>query len=47
MRKFYRWQTFLSQFNAVYEHISGNNNFLADYLTREADYLHNGDARKT
>ena len=33
MRKLHRRQTFLSQFNAVYEHVEGNHNFLADYLT--------------
>jgi len=37
MRKLHRWQTlFLSQFNRVYEHVSRNNNFLADYLRTEA-----------
>ena len=47
MRKLHRWQTFLSQFNAVYEHVSGNHNFLVDYLTRREEYLNNDDSRKT
>jgi len=45
MRKSHRWQTFLSQFNTVYEHVSGNNNFLADYLIREAEYLNNDNSK--
>ena len=39
MWKLHTWKTFLSQFNAIYEHVAGNNNFLTDYLTREAEYL--------
>jgi len=35
---------FLSQFNAVHEHISGNNNFLADYPTRKAEYLNHDNS---
>jgi len=46
MRKLHRWQTFLSQFNAVYEHVLGNNNFLANYLTRETEYLNHDDSRQ-
>jgi len=38
MRKLYRWQLFLSQFNIVYEHVAGKNNFIADYLTREHEF---------
>jgi len=39
MGKLHRWQTFLSQFNAVYEHISRNNNFLVDYLYKRQAIL--------
>jgi len=46
MRKFHRWEIFLSQFNAIYEHIVGNNNFLVDYPTRELEYLNHDDSRK-
>ena len=46
MQKLYRWQTFLSQFNTIYEHVSRNNNFLTDYLTREAKYLNHDHFRK-
>ena len=38
---------FLSQFNAVYKHVSGNHKFLTDSLTRETEYLNNDDSRKT
>ena len=38
MRKLHRWQLFLSQFNAVYEHVVGKNNFIVDYLTREHEF---------
>ena len=46
MHKFQIWQTFLSQFNAIYEHVVGNNNFLVDYRTRESEYLSNDDSRQ-
>ena len=46
MRKLHTWQAFLSQFDATYEHVSGHYNFLADYLTREAEYI-NDYSRKT
>ena len=39
MRKLHRWQLFLSQFNAIYEHVAGKNNFIADYLTREHEFI--------
>jgi len=38
MRKLHRWQLFLSQFNVVYGHVAGKNNFIADYLTREHEF---------
>ena len=47
MRKLHRWQNFLSQFNTIYKHVSGNHNFPADYLTREAEYFDNDNSRKT
>ena len=46
MRKLHRWQTLLSQFDPIYEHIVGNNNFLADYRTRELDYLNNDESKQ-
>ena len=39
VRKLHRWQLFLSQFNAIYEHVAGKNNFIADYLTREHEFI--------
>ena len=45
MRKLHRWQLFLSQFNAIYEHVAGKNNFIADYLTREHEF--NGQRQST
>jgi len=44
-RKLHRTRTFLSQFNVVYEHVARNNNLLAEYLTREAEYLNNDNSR--
>jgi len=38
MKKLHRWKLFLSQFNAVYKHIAGKNNFIVDYLTREHEF---------
>jgi len=40
------YMTILSQFNAVYKHVSGNNNFLKDYLTREVEYLNYDNSRQ-
>ena len=46
MCKLHRWQTFLSQFNAVYEHVATNNNFQVEYLMREVDYLNNDNSQQ-
>jgi len=45
MHKLHRWQLFLSQFNAAYEHVAGKNNFITDYLTREHKF--NGQRQST
>jgi len=37
---------FLSQFNAVYERVLGNNNFLADYHKREVEYPDHDNSRQ-
>ena len=34
-KKTERWKSYLNQFNITYLHISGKNNFMADYLSRD------------
>ena len=38
MRKLHGWQLFLSQYNAIYEHVVRKNNFALDYLTWDNEY---------